>query len=124
MAFLAMQDTNEPSTFPDLHLVSEAQWVDANDSGIDDLEIAAVLTEILGYDPNLIRTGATTQASPNAHQVYRALMQRTLGYVLEETPKVTRLVQAALDEIASGRTSVALSAEELEQKLRGTAPAD
>jgi hypothetical protein len=47
-----------------------------------------------------------------------------LGSVLEEPAEITTTVGEALDEIATGRTTVAYSTTELEEQLRGLEPTD
>jgi hypothetical protein len=47
-----------------------------------------------------------------------------LGSVLEEPAEITTTVLEALDEIATGRTTVAYSTTELEEQLRGLEPTD
>jgi hypothetical protein len=47
-----------------------------------------------------------------------------LGSVLEEPAEITTTVREALDEIATGRTTVAYSTTEFEEQLRGLEPTD
>lgn len=121
MALPMIQATTEPPDWdvPDLSLLSDSDW-----SEVEEPAIAALLTEILGYELELITAGATTQAAVNAMDSYRDLMQTILGYVLEEIPDVSSSVQEALNEIASGQTTVVYSTEELEEHLRGRDSSD
>lgn len=119
MTLPMIEDTTETPGWDasELFLMSDDQW-----ASVEEPAIGAMLTEILGYDPELIRTGTTTPPAADARETYRDLMERILGYVLEEIPEISRSVQEALNEIASGDTTVVLSTEELEEHLRGLDP--
>jgi len=77
--------------------------------------LGGIISGILGYDPQMIRSGTTTAPSPAALEYYEDLMSRVLGYVL--VPTVSPHVQQALDEIDAGLATFASSVEELEEQL-------
>ncbi len=123
MVLPMIQDTTQLTEWDvhELFAISDDQWFDVEESA---LAINPLLTEILGYGPELIRAGATTQAAVNAMATYEDLMERLLGYVLKELSEISPPVQEALNEIAAGDTTAVYSTEEFEEHLRGLEPND
>lgn len=115
MALPIFLETSEIPEFTtrSLVLVTDAPWDD-----VESVEesIYSKLREILGYDPQLIAEGTSTEPYKGASERYDDLMTSLLGYVLEKV-EISAVVQEALDEIADGRTLAAGSLEELQRQL-------
>jgi len=113
MALPMIQKTTEQADWTDEHfLIADVEWAVGPDH-----DVFRRVSEILGYEIEVdLPPGA---GFVDARLIYESIMDEKLGYILEESPSLTPLVQQALDEIASGQTTVVHSAEELEEHLRG-----
>ena len=118
MVLPVIQETTEQTAWTDEHFLTAGfEWAD-----VPNHDVFRRVSEILGYEIEVdLPPGA---GLVGAKLIYESIMDEKLGYILEESPSLTPLVQQALDEIASGQTTVVHSAEELEEHLRGKGQSD
>ena len=117
MVLPVIQETTEQTAWTDEHFLTAGfEWAD-----VPNHDVFRRVSEILGYE---IEKELPAAELLDAKLIYESIMDEKLGYILEESPSLTPLVQQALDEIASGQTTVVHSAEELEEHLRGEGQSD
>lgn len=80
---------------------------------VPDPEMTQFVSEILGYDVELIAQGLSTQPRSEAVEEYEQLLESILGYSLIGPEGWLEGLQEALDDVASGRTTVHHSTNEL-----------